>query len=162
MSQKNPPIKKRNPKGTPKVVPAMKTRLPQPLRKNIKQGGFTLVEMLIVIVIVSVIASIAVPALNRSKADAQEVKRKTIQTAVETAKNRYALAQTDTSYEGQNAAFAHIQHYLLVNGRCPVSFEEIGSKNQNKAGANIVSLGTYWSSSTPAQPMTWGDDPPSE
>jgi prepilin-type N-terminal cleavage/methylation domain-containing protein len=147
MPHKNPPIKKRGLRG------------PQ---ETAKTWGFTLVEMLIVIVIVSVITSIAVPALNRSKADTQEVKRKTIQTAVETAKNRYALSQEDSSYEGQNAAFAHIQPYLLINGRSPVSFEEIASKNQNKAGANIVSLGTYWSSSAPAQPMSWGDDPPSE
>lgn len=127
-----------------------------------RTSGFTLIEMLIVVVIVGVITSVAVPALNRSKAEAQEAKRKTIQTAVETAKNRYALSQNDNSYEGQNASFAHIKTFLLINGRSPISFEEIGSKEQNQAGANIVSLGTYWSSTTPAQPMSWGDDPPSE
>jgi len=125
-------------------------------------SAFTLIETLIVISIVSILVGIALPALNTAKEKSQEVKRNTILTAVTTAKTRYSLQQESTSHEGQEVAFAHIRPYLIINGKNPENFLTIGDKNQNKAGANIIDLGTYWGPTQEAIPLTWGDSAPSE
>jgi prepilin-type N-terminal cleavage/methylation domain-containing protein len=160
MAAKNPKIKKRNPKGI--LAKPTKNQLGLPQKNQTHKKAFSLIEILIVVAIISLLTGIAIPAINNAKAKSQEIKRKTIETAVETAKNRYSLSRDDTQHEGQNATFAHIRPYLLINGKSPIAFEEIGHKAQNKAGANIISLGTYWSPDYPAQTLSWGEEPPSE
>jgi hypothetical protein len=133
------------------------------IRNYKKEQGFTLVEILIVVAITSILVGVAVPTLNNAKAKAQEVKRNTIQTSVETAKNRYVLSKDNISdYANKQTTFQHIQPYLLISGKAPENFQEIGDKTKNQAGANIIDLGSYWGPNNPAISMSWGEDPYAE
>ena len=89
-----------------------------------KTGGFTLVEMLIVVAILSIVVAIAVPALNTAKRDAQQQRRDTIRAALSTAVTRTMLEENFNKY-GQRFSFDDIKKYVMVNGRQPANLTEL-------------------------------------
>ena len=104
-----------------------------------KTGGFTLVEMLIVVAILSIVVAIAVPALNTAKRDAQQQRRETIRASLITAVTRTMLEENFNRY-GQRFTFDDIKKYVMVNGRQPANLTELA---QGAGGTIVGPLGRY-------------------
>lgn len=90
--------------------------------KNKKQSGFSLIELLLVVVIISVIAAIAVPNLTKAFAAAENgstvATMKTIQLSQTTSysqKNRYA--RLDEINEYQNNGLGSVVNNQLFRGK---------------------------------------------
>jgi len=118
-----------------------------------KRRAFTLIELLIVIAILGIIFSLAVPPLRNSAFRARQTTALAIQSMVATAKARYILDYNASSLdEGDNQArFLLIRPYLtahnsqmpnsvedLLAGLTPNSTLEIGDSNTPPSVSGVV------------------------
>ena len=97
--------------------------------KNIRSNSaFTLIEMLIVVAIIGIVVGIGVPALKDAKQRAVVAKQNAATANVATAKTRYILDHSKSTYDGladEAARFAALAPYLLVNGVAPGAPEDL-------------------------------------
>lgn len=104
-------------------------------------GGFTLIEMLIVIAILGILTSIALPAIANSREEARAVAKAALINQIQTAKNRYALDNQVPALITW-ARFSEFKPYINVNGITP-GIEELSTGSLNGTGENITRWGLY-------------------
>ena len=95
----------------------------QKLNKN--RGGFTLVEIMIVVAIIALLAAIAVPNFLRARKRSQATRILEDLRIIDSAQDQYAIETNKSS--GANVAWADIQNYLKK-----------GSVLYNSAGVDML------------------------
>lgn len=119
-------------------------KLESKLKSFHQEGGFTLIEMLIVVAIVGILVAIAVPALNTAKADAQEAKQDAVLSAVSLAKTRFELKATTaeiTAFDAldqQEDELLIIGPYMRVNGVQPVYADLLEGTGKGSLAINAI------------------------
>jgi len=79
-------------------------------RRNHNRRGFTLVEIMIVVAIIALLASIAVPNFLRARKRSQATKIMEDLRQIDNATDEYAIENNKTS--GMNPAFTDLRNYL--------------------------------------------------
>ncbi len=121
-------------------------------QKGRQTSGFTLIEMLIVVAIVGILVAIAVPSLHSAKVNAQQAKRATVVSAVNSAKTRFMLQHpTPHVIYGQPVNFNEIHGFMLINGAKPTNFSEL----ERGTGTTINNLGQHINSAGVGNDLQW-------
>ena len=82
---------------------------------NTKRGGFTLVEIMIVVAIIALLASIAVPNFLRSRKRSQATQILEDLRQIDSAMDQYAIENNKKS--GDSVAWADVQRYIKTGTR---------------------------------------------
>lgn len=102
-------------------------------KKNTKRGGFTLIELCIVIAVLGILVALAVPALSTIMSDARLVKSEAAVSSLNQSLNRYIIdneaagtvANTvDISGTPDDAEFQKISKYLTIKGKTGAEFAD--------------------------------------
>jgi len=84
-------------------------------RRALEQSGFSLIELLVVILIIGILAAIAVPSFLNQKSKAQDAQAKAVARTAETAIESYAT-NNNGSYVGADVSALHsIEPSLLTS-----------------------------------------------
>jgi prepilin-type N-terminal cleavage/methylation domain-containing protein len=84
-------------------------------KQNTKHGGFTLVEIMIVVAIIALLASIAVPNFLRSRKRSQATQVLEDLRVIDSAVDQYAIEQNKST--GASVAWTDIQSYVKKGTR---------------------------------------------
>lgn len=109
--------------------------------RNLARKGFTLMEIMIVIVLVGIIATKSYQAMAGAKGKAETTKQVNLTTNIEDAKQRYSYDNVGVG--GTTPTFAQLQPYVAVAGGTVSSIGQLADPTLNKVGLPITSWGTY-------------------
>ena len=119
----------------------------QKLNKN--RGGFTLVEIMIVVAIIALLAAIAVPNFLRARKRSQATRILEDLRMIDSAQDQYAIETNKSS--GDSVGWTDIQNYLKTNSVIYNSggFDMLGGAfNDGTLGAGTFAVDTIPSVST--------------
>ena len=131
-------------------------------KKNTKRGGFTLIELCIVIAVLGILVALAVPALSTIMSDARLVKSEAAVSSLNQSLNRYIIdneaagtvANTvDISGTPDDAEFQKISKYLTIKGKTGAEFADFqkavcGSGTLTITGGTVAAKASDESTST--------------
>jgi prepilin-type N-terminal cleavage/methylation domain-containing protein len=131
-------------------------KLESKIKRIAREGGFTLIEMLLVVVIIGILVSIAAPTINSIKKDAKATKQQTLTVAIEAAKMRAVLNGDVNPTIGTQtwATWNGIKKYINVNGDVP-DIADITSSERNGTTQNIFHWGSYPTTGVTPVPVLW-------
>lgn len=120
-------------------------------------GGFTLIEMLLVVAVIGILTSLVIAAVSNSTADARLVVARQQQAAVQEALNAWISSTSISSARTQYAAAATagdklnlVKGYLDTNARWMQEYTTDGSGNiqsPNMQSANVSMTFEAWTTS---------------
>lgn len=124
------------------------------MRKNIShsvrssQLGFSLIELLVVVVVIGILSAFAVPKYQEAVRRAQTSKAKAVVSAIEKAKDQKIIADfklvPDTNYDtafntkSDDVKLAYLSEFLAQNGLTPTAAELV--KGTGKTSLNVGTM----------------------
>jgi general secretion pathway protein G len=120
----------------------VQTATPRPLRRGLRSAGFTLVEILIVVVILGILASIIVPQWTNAASDARESALKT---------NLQRVRQQLQLYKNQHGDWPSVSNFKQQMTKPTDATGNVGS-----AGQDGYPFGPYLQN-VPDNPATGGN-----
>jgi prepilin-type N-terminal cleavage/methylation domain-containing protein len=136
-------------------------------RKFDSKDGFSLVELLVVVVVIGILSALAVPRYLEAVKNAQTSKQKAVIAAIEKAKDQYILQQYRTgngaitpatfNSSSESSKLAAIGGYLSRNGVAPSGADLLrGTGRSSISFGTLLNTGTSASISTPRTPAAFG------
>ena len=126
------------------------------IKLNGRQGGFTLVEVLMVIGIIALLASIAIPAYQRSRRRAQATHILEDLRSIDSALDQYATEFNKAT--GSTATFTDLQKYFKVNSQLYITGADIFGNTYGPFSVDalpLINTNSYNSLSDAVEPSFW-------
>lgn len=123
---------------------------------NGKHGGFTLVEVLLVISIIALLASIAIPAYQRSRRRAQATHILEDLRSIDSAIDQYATEFNKA--HGSSVAFSDLQKYFKENSELYITGADIFGNTYGPFSVDslpLINSNTYDALSDAVDPAFW-------